>query len=334
MTKPSRRQQLWPDDGPGGRLGAMAIGGCLAGLAGVRGRRAGLVAAVAAGLFAVGLAGAPGASAVTFVHSATSGELRGGRLVLHGVSGRVTYFNSSGRTAVASVKRVHKGVFLPGRPATGVLHVEGHRGGDEPSFKLSRPRYNAARRTVSFKARRLDSKRLAPGAAGAAGIARTRSLFGTSSQTGPSVEFGPSSLTVNSLPTVAPDWPAGNTCEAWILNNTAAVPDVVLTATAYSAWDTDTWIVNPPLGVVTNKLDPHSQGQWISQGGNLRGCHNEVTFGLRQNGDTSPGSLTIEVTWPWGQLPSSTCDVSDPVYKFKCTRADANGNIIWSIEPG
>ena len=332
MTRPSRRQQLWPE-GPGGRLGATAITGRFAGFAGVRGRRAGLVAAVAAGLFAVGLAGAPGASAITFVHSAKSGELRGGRLVLHGVSGRVTYFSSSGRTAVASVKRVHKGVFLPGRPATGVLHVAGHRGGDEPTFELSRPRYDAARRTVSFKARRLAGKRLPSGAVGTAGIAWTRSRYGTSSQTGPSVEFGPSSLTINSHPTLAPDWPAGNLCEAWIQNNTSADPDITLTATDWSAWDTDTWTVTPPNAVVTDKLDPHSQGQWSSQGGNLRGCHNEVTFGLRQNGDTSPGSIIIEVTWPWGQLPSTTCVVSDPVYKFKCARADANGNIIWSIEP-
>ena len=163
----------------------------------VRGRRAGLVAAMAAGLFVAWLAGAPGASALTFKHSAKSGELRGGRLILHGVSGRVTYFTSSGGSATAKLKRVHKGVFLPGRPATGVLHVAGHRGGDEPSFRLSRPRYNAARRTVSFKARRLDSKRLPAGAAGTAAIARTRSVSAASSK------FGPASLTVTSHPTVA-----------------------------------------------------------------------------------------------------------------------------------
>jgi hypothetical protein len=98
----------------------MAIGECLAGFAGARRRRARLVTVVAAGLFAAWLAGAPGAPALTFVHSAKSGELRGGRLILRGVSGRVTYFTSSGRTATATLKRVHKGVFLPGRPATGV----------------------------------------------------------------------------------------------------------------------------------------------------------------------------------------------------------------------
>jgi hypothetical protein len=177
------------------------------------------------------------------VHSAKSGELRDGRLILRGVSGRVTYLHASGRTATAKLKRVHKGVFLPGRPATAVLHVAGHRGGDEPSFRLSRPRYNAARRTVSFKARRLDSKRLPAAAAGTAGIARTRSLFGTSSQTGRSSGLGPSSLTVTSHPTVAPAPAYGNTCEATIFNNLPGTPapsGLTLSARSWSAWDTDT----------------------------------------------------------------------------------------------
>ena len=145
-------------------------------------------------------------------------------------------------------------------------------------------------RTVSFKARRLAGKRLPSGAVGTAGIAWTRSRYGTSSQTGPSVEFGPSSLTINSHPTLAPDWPAGNLCEAWIQNNTSADPDITLTATDWSAWDTDTWTVTPPNAVVTDKLDPHSQGQWSSQGGNLRGCHNQGHLrARRRNGDTESG---------------------------------------------
>ena len=237
--------------------------------------------------------------------------------------------------------RVHKGVFLPGRPATGVLHVEEQHGGDEPSFKLSRPRYSAARRTVSFKARRLNGKRLSPGAAGAAEIARTPSRPGTRSQTRSSLTFGRSSLTVNSRPTVVPAPADGNRCEAFLENRAGAVPDVVFSATAFSAWDTDSWIeyppqdnhAPPPPGVDQfGGVAPGYDGQWSSQGGNLRGCHNEATFGLTQNGDKSPGSFTIQVSRPWGQLPSSTCEVSDPVYKFKCTRDDRNGNIIWLIE--
>ena len=61
---------------------------------------AGLVAVAAAGLLAAAPAGAQPAprDAVVFVHSAKSGELGGGRLTLHGVSGRVTWAHNSGRS--------------------------------------------------------------------------------------------------------------------------------------------------------------------------------------------------------------------------------------------
>ena len=59
---------------------------------------------------------------------------------------------------------------FPPKPATatGTLHVAGHHGGDELTFKLSRPRYNAARRTVSYKIKRLGNGRLPSRAAQAA----------------------------------------------------------------------------------------------------------------------------------------------------------------------
>jgi len=127
-----------------------------------RGRWAGAAAglvALAAGLLAAVPAGAqaPPRDAV-FVHSATSGELGGGRLALHGVSGRVTWAHTSGRSGVMKVRRLHRMLFSAKTArATGILHVAGHRGGDELTFKLSRPRYNAARRTVSYKIERLGA---------------------------------------------------------------------------------------------------------------------------------------------------------------------------------
>ena len=76
------------------------------------GAAAGLVAVAAAGLLAAVPAGAqaPPRDAV-FVHSAKSGELGGGRLALHGVSGRVTWAHASGRSGVMKVKRLHRMLF-------------------------------------------------------------------------------------------------------------------------------------------------------------------------------------------------------------------------------
>jgi hypothetical protein len=115
-------------------------------------RFAGLALA-AAGLCALVPATASAASATLITHSAKSGELQGGRLTLRGVSGRVTYVLNSGRRGTLSVRRLHRRLFLPGLPATGTLHVAGYRGGDEPSFRLSKPRRNAARHTVSYRAK-------------------------------------------------------------------------------------------------------------------------------------------------------------------------------------
>ena len=111
--------------------------------------------------------------ATVFVHSAKSGELGGGQLTLHGVSGRVTLADNSGRSGVMKVKRLHRMLFSAKyATATGTLHVAGHRGGDELTFKLSRPRYNAARRTVSYKIKRLGDGRLPSRGAQTAGAPR------------------------------------------------------------------------------------------------------------------------------------------------------------------
>ena len=132
------------------------------------GAAAGLVAVAAAGLLAAVPAAAqvPPRDATVFVHSAKSGELGGGRLTLHGVSGRVTWAHNSGRSGVMKVKRLHRMLFsAKTTTATGTLHVAGHRGGDELTFKLSRPRYNAARRTVSYRIKRLGGGRTSQAAA-------------------------------------------------------------------------------------------------------------------------------------------------------------------------
>jgi hypothetical protein len=148
--------------------------------AGAAVRAAGLAALAAGLLLAAAPAGAkaPPGDAV-FVHSAKSGEYSGGRLTLHGVRRHVTWSHHSGRAGVTRVKHLHRRLFAPGAPAaTGTLHVAGHRGGDALTFKLSRPRHNHARRTVSYRAKPLGNGRFPSRAALAAAAARQ---FGTAS---------------------------------------------------------------------------------------------------------------------------------------------------------
>jgi hypothetical protein len=160
---------------------------------GRRGRRAGrairaaaLAALAAAGLLAATASGSapPGGGATVFVHSAKSGELGGGRLTLHGVSGRVTWVHNSGRSGVMAVRRMHRLLFTAGkRAAIGALHVAGHSGGDELTVALTKPRYNGTRHTVSYKIKRLGNGHLPRRAARAAGPPQRR-------------EFGAASLSI------------------------------------------------------------------------------------------------------------------------------------------
>jgi len=129
----------------------------------------GFAGAVGAGTAAApASAQAPPAGHTVFVHSALSGELGSGQLTLRGVGRRVTWMHESGRSGVLRVERMHRLLFTSDRPsATGVLHVAGHHGGDELTFKLTRPRYNASRGTVSYQVKQINDGRL-PSRAGRA----------------------------------------------------------------------------------------------------------------------------------------------------------------------
>jgi hypothetical protein len=195
-------------------------------------RVGGLAGVVAAGLVAAGLAGASPASAdVKVVHSAKGGELKSGRLVLRGVSGRVAYATSGGSSGTASARRLHRRVFLPGKPATGTLRVAGQRG-DGSKFRLSKPRYNAARRTVSYRAKPLAKKRSSGSSARAAGGAINPRPFGAAS------------LSIAPHPTLASGDNGGNNCYATINVGEFTYGDFNLASS--SNWDTDSWANSPP----------------------------------------------------------------------------------------
>ena len=149
---------------------------------------AGVCAGVLVALVAVAPASAqtPPRDGTVYLHSAARGELDGGRLTLRGVSKRLTWAHHSGRSGVMAVKKMHRRVFADDAPeATGTLHVAGHHGGDELTFALSRPRYDRARRTVSYRAKQINGEDLPGGAARAAQKARS---------------FGAASLTIQAAP--------------------------------------------------------------------------------------------------------------------------------------
>jgi hypothetical protein len=265
---------------------------------------------LAAALSAAGLASASAASAATvFKHSAKSGEWGSGRLTLHGVSKRVAYAIDGGRSGNISVRRLHRRIFLPRLAATGALHVAGQRGGRDPRFKLSKPRYNAARHSVSYRAKPLAKRR----AARAAGITPLRN-------------FGAASLSIVPHPRLASGSNGGNDCEARISNsyNIYGALDLV----SSSNWPTDTWGEGPPaeIGQEPGNIGVGDYATVESDGGLARGCHWEAVW--RPNYKVT---ISMYVTWPWGQMPSTGCSSSDQG-EFPCTQYDAGSGMIgWGI---
>jgi hypothetical protein len=268
-------------------------------------RVVGLVLA-AAGLLALLPMSASAGNGMLLLHSAASGELQGKRLTLRGVGRHVTWVHNGGRSGRVAIRRMHRRIFI--RTATGTLHVAGHRGGQEPAFRLSRPRYNAARKTVSYRVRRLNRVRL-PGRA--AGPAQNAS------------QFGAASLSIVPHAQVMGGDNGGNDCGIGLVNETGYGVQV----TGSSKWDTDSWDPAIPGGQIVTS---HSQNQgrdlhafWQSDGGLWRGCSNTATWQLvvdpndpTQAPPPAGVTFTFNISWPWGSGASNSCSSSNP--QFYC----------------
>ena len=241
-----------------------------------------------------------------YVHSARSGEFAGGRLTLHGVGRNVTWITTGGRAGVAPITRAHKRLFSPKTPATGALHIAGQRGGEEFAVRLSDPRYSAARRTVSYRATRLTKR---ADAARAAAAAPRR--------------FGAASLSVVPDPSLG-SGDGGNNCVMILRNSPPGNGSARLELLSSSKWDTDDWAPSPP-----DFIDVNGQAFVGTAGGIWRGCHNETVWdaGIGNRSAT----VTIDITWPWQQGPTTTCTSSNPA-AIQCARADQFGEIIWEIQ--
>lgn len=281
------------------------------------GRRLGIAGLIAA---AATLLATPASAngATTFVHSAASGELSGKRLTLRGVGSRVSWIHNGGRAGRIAIRKFHRRLFLPGKPATGTLRVAGHRGGQEPAFRLSKPRYNAARETVTYRVTPLGRVRLPGGAA--------RSAQG-------SRQFGEASLSVVPHAQVASGDNGGNDCGIGLVNETG----YGVQATGASKWDTDSWDPAIPAGQIVTS---HSQNQgvdlhafWESDGGLWRGCSNTATWELvvdpNDPGQAPPPAgvtFTFSISWPWGSGASNSCSSSNP--QFYCIGSSTSYFII------
>ncbi|MGH3340787.1 MAG: hypothetical protein ACRDPL_18415 [Propionibacteriaceae bacterium] len=245
---------------------------------------AGLVAVLVGWLAAApASAQAPPADGTVFVHSAKSGKLAGGRLILQGVGRRVTWAHHSGRNGVIAVRRLHRMLFsAKTAAATGTLHVAGHRGGDELTFKLSKPRYNRARRTVSYKAKPLNHKPLPSRAAAQAAAAARR--FGAASLSIVSAPSGSVNIAQQSYGCTAGSPPSGN-CYGVLTASDLQPGAHLYVNVSYSdgspeqfdwadAEDGNGNIQNPPVylnvpctGTITSVQATAANGQSISLGG-------------------------------------------------------------------
>jgi hypothetical protein len=268
-----------------------------------RSSRLAVLAAVAAALVALTPASAHGAT--MFVHSARSGELAGGRLTLHGVGPNVTWTSTAGRSGVAPVARAHRRIFMLSAPATGTLHV-GHRGGDEPTFRLSRPRYNASRQTVSYRAKPLNNKPLRRRAARAGGRRGAR-RFGAAS-----LSIVPHSTVLNRV-----------NCYTTFVNATRTALQVgSVTKALTDGWDSG-WFP-PKLGLY---VQANGGDAWESYGIEVQSCGNSVTYKIVGTTDTITFSMSLD-----GTEYSNTCTSTNP--QFVCAnQVDKPGYAEWNIVP-
>jgi len=258
--------------------------------------------------------------ATTFVHSAKSGELQGGRLTLRGVRRNVTWVDHVGRSGVLPVATLHRRLFAraapPGWPGSNrslpapaaLLHV-GQRPGRVAALSLSRPRYISSRRTVSYRFRRLDKRRGRGGARtaerpGSSGVA-------SAAQRPVPRRFGRASLTIAAL---------GSPSDAYhCVTSVNNFTDYTIQATSSALWPTDNWDPAIPSGAL---LLPDDNLVYGSDGGFLRGCGNSSLWTIV---DGPPGvrgvTFSFYATNPYNGLypplqPRGTCTPSAP--NFVC----------------
>jgi hypothetical protein len=222
--------------------------------------------------------------------------------LLAGVSGRVSWATNSGRSGVISLRRLHRRLIRPGKPAIGTLHIAGQRGGNELAFRLSRPRYNAARHTVAYRAKPLRGHR----AARAAGFRRPG-------------RFGAASLSVIPHPTLMGTSPQGGpTCSVKINNQS----DRELTAADSDFQLIGTWHPAPPSTIPSPLEHGRTQAAWAAVGTVGGRCLNAGTYTM-----AGIGKVTFSID---SADPSrASCDAPE---SYICVQMSQSGNeVVWQL---
>ena len=119
-----------------------------------------LLAAVALGACAGGAAAAPPSQSLYLLQS-KGGELRGSKLVLHGVSPRVTSFTDRPRRSARSISArgftsKWKSIFGSDPPNAALEVQSAPAGRDVALLELRRPHYDARRHVLTYSVRRLN----------------------------------------------------------------------------------------------------------------------------------------------------------------------------------
>jgi hypothetical protein len=257
----------------------------------VLGALAALPAASPAETAPVGTAAAKGKLEMLFVQNARSGSLTplsGGRyrLTLRGVDPHVVYFSDRPQRVTGTTDTEHlvADLFGRGAPPNAALEIPGGDADhDAMAVELQSPRYDKAKRTLTYTVRGLrDSGSLTHPRLAAMRDRLDREL---------PRRFGAVSLFIDDS-----DW--GNTCTANLVSNAQNY----VTESSANDWPTDHWDDNP-AGLA---IKPNETKGWKSGGGFGRGCSNTVTF------NTWDGStIVITTESPVGSSNTYTCDVTN-----------------------
>jgi hypothetical protein len=277
-----------------------------------------VLAAAAAGLLAVVPATPSAASGggTVFTHSAKSTEFEGGRLILRGADPHVSWASSGGRSGAVSIALLHRRLFAPGMPpATGVLHIAGQRAARDVSLKLSRPRYYASRRTVSYSVTRLGN-----------GAAPSR--VARAAQQSPTGQSGPATVSIIGDSSVIGGEYGGNDCDTTIENDTTWD----LQAIASSNWSTDTWDPSIPPGFALYASSGPDYFEWRSAGGLFRGCSASAVWQVQDFDGNPLANITLNTTYTWDGSPSYTCTSSNPTWLCTQVASNSSGFVAWAAD--